>query len=319
MALLSVRELSVVYQTQRGTVRAVDDVSLAIEEREAFGLVGESGCGKTTLALALLGLLPRNGRIRSGEILFQETDLASAPRDTMRHIRWKGISMVFQAAMNSLNPVQRVGDQIVEAIRAHEAVTHEEGRQRVRELFQLVGLDPDHARAYPHQYSGGMKQRAIIAMALACRPALVIADEPTTALDVIMQDQILAELVRLQTRMGMAMLYISHDIAIISESCQRVGVMYAGSMVECGPGKEVFSVPLHPYMQALLGSYPSLRGKKGRLASIAGELPNLIDPPPGCKFHPRCAHAMAVCRRKVPVYGEIKPGRWVACHLHAQA
>jgi len=297
-------------------VRAVEDVSLEIGEREAFGLVGESGCGKTTLALALLGLLPRNGHIRSGAILFQGLDLASAPPDAMRRIRWKGIAMVFQAAMNSLNPVQRVEDQIIEAIRAHEAVSRDEARQRVVELFQLVGLDPERARAYPHQYSGGMKQRAVIAMALACRPALVIADEPTTALDVIMQDQILVELVQLQTQIGMAMLYISHDIAIISESCQRVGVMYAGNLVECGPSEQVFSAPLHPYMQALLGSYPSLRGKKERLEAIGGEPPNLIAPPPGCKFHPRCAHAMQVCRRDAPAYREIKPGHWVACHLH---
>ncbi len=316
MALLGVHELSVVYQTQHGAVRAVEDVSLEIGEREAFGLVGESGCGKTTLALALLGLLPRNGHIRSGAILFQGLDLASAPPDAMRRIRWKGIAMVFQAAMNSLNPVQRVGDQIVEAIRAHEAVSKEEAKQRVVELFQLVGLDPERARAYPHQYSGGMKQRAVIAMALACRPALVIADEPTTALDVIMQDQILVELVQLQTQIGMAMLYISHDIAIISESCQRVGVMYAGRLVECGPSEQVFSAPLHPYMQALLGSYPSLRGKKERLGAIGGEPPNLIAPPPGCKFHPRCAHVMQVCRREAPEYRELKPGHWVACHLH---
>ena len=316
MALLGVQRLNVEYKTQHGAVRAVEDVSLEIGEREAFGLVGESGCGKTTLALALLGLLPRNGHIRSGAILFQGLDLASAPPDAMRRIRWKGIAMVFQAAMNSLNPVQRVGDQIVEAIRAHEAVSKEEAKQRVVELFQLVGLDPERARAYPHQYSGGMKQRAVIAMALACRPALVIADEPTTALDVIMQDQILVELVQLQTRIGMAMLYISHDIAIISESCQRVGVMYAGSLVECGPSEQVFLAPLHPYMQALLGSYPSLRGKKERLGAIGGEPPNLIAPPPGCKFHPRCAHVMQVCRREAPEYREIKPGHWVACHLH---
>ncbi len=316
MALLGVHELSVVYQTQHGAVRAVEDVSLEIGEREAFGLVGESGCGKTTLALALLGLLPRNGHIRSGAILFQGLDLASAPPDAMRRIRWKGIAMVFQAAMNSLNPVQRVGDQIVEAIRAHEVVSRDEARQRVVELFQLVGLDPERARAYPHQYSGGMKQRAVIAMALACRPALVIADEPTTALDVIVQDQILAELVQLQTQTGMAMLYISHDIAIISESCQRVGVMYAGRLVECGPSEKVFSAPQHPYMQALLGSYPSLRGERGRLAAIGGEPPSLIFPPPGCKFHPRCAHVMPVCRREAPEYREIKPGHWVACHLH---
>ena len=316
MALLGVHELNVEYKTQHGSVRAVENVSLEIGEREAFGLVGESGCGKTTLALALLGLLPRNGHIRSGAILFQDLDLASAPPAAMRRIRWKGIAMVFQAAMNSLNPVQRVGDQIVEAIRAHEAVSKEEAKQRVVELFQLVGLDPERARAYPHQYSGGMKQRAVIAMALACRPALVIADEPTTALDVIMQDQILAELVQLQTKMGMAMLYISHDIAIISESCQRVGVMYAGRLVECGPSEQVFLAPLHPYMQALLGSYPSLRGKKERLGAIGGEPPNLISPPPGCKFHPRCAHVMQVCRCVAPEYLEIKPGHWVACHLH---
>jgi peptide/nickel transport system ATP-binding protein len=315
MALLGVHELNVEYKTQHGSVRAVEDVSLEIGERESFGLVGESGCGKTTLALALLGLLPRNGRVRSGTILFQGIDLAEAPPDAMRRLRWKGIAMVFQAAMNSLNPVQRVGDQIVEAIRAHEEVSKEEARQRVTELFQLVGLDRERARAYPHQYSGGMKQRAVIAMALACRPALVIADEPTTALDVIMQDQILAELVQLQTKIGMAMLYISHDIAIISESCQRVGVMYAGSLVECGPSERIFSAPLHPYMQALLGSYPSLRGEKGQLAAIGGEPPNLIAPPSGCKFHPRCAHVMPVCRGEAPEYREITPRHWVACHL----
>jgi len=311
--LLDIQGLTMQYRTKMGPVHAVDDVSLAMEAGEALGLVGESGCGKTSVAMTLLRLLPDNAEIVGGQVWFAGVDLLSLSEEEMRRVRWRGISMVFQAAMNSLNPVYRVGDQIVEAIQEHQPLSDRQARARVDELFHLVGLDPKLMERYPHEYSGGMKQRAVIAMALACSPKLIIADEPTTALDVIVQDRILRRINEVRTQLNMSMMYISHDIAVIAEVCQRIGVMYAGKLVEVADTVTVFKRPAHPYTIALMSAFPSIQGEKRPLAQLPGEPPNLLAPPPGCRFHPRCPHASEVCTREEPKMEKVDPGHGVAC------
>lgn len=313
MALLAVRNLTLHYHTTKGDVSAVEDVSFSLEQGEALGLVGESGCGKTSLALTLLRLLPDNGQIEQGQVLFQGTDLVGLPEAQMRQVRWSGISMVFQAAMNALNPVYKVGDQIIEAIQAHEPLSRQEARRRVEELFELVGLNPNRIDSYPHEYSGGMKQRAIIAMALSCHPELIIADEPTTALDVIVQDRILRRMDELRRRLHMSMIYISHDIAVIAEVAENIGVMYAGKLVELGPTTEIFARPRHPYTVALMSSFPSIKGPKTKLVTVPGEPPNLLEPPTGCRFHPRCPYASKQCELKEPLMEAQAQEHWAAC------
>ncbi len=315
MSLLEVDSLTVHYLTAKGKVHALEEVSFDLKKGEALGLVGESGCGKTTVAMAIMKLLAPNARVLSGKILLRGEDLLRKGEEEMRKVRWKEVSMVFQSAMNALNPVHRVGDQIVEAILAHDgSFSEEEAQKRVSELFALVGLDPNRMRDYPHQYSGGMRQRAIIAMALACEPSLVIADEPTTALDVVVQDQILGEMKRLQMDLHLSLLYISHDISIIARACDRMGVMYAGQLVELGPTQKVLEAPLHPYTRGLLNSYPSLRGPKKRLRPIPGEPPNLWEPPEGCRFHPRCPRASEICRSSCPPVVSLENGHFARCH-----
>jgi peptide/nickel transport system ATP-binding protein len=293
--LLHVCNLSVRYATRGRAVHALNDVSFSVERGQVLGVVGESGCGKTTAALALMGLLPDSATV-TGEILFEGRNLVGLPQDELRRIRWKEISMIFQGAMNALNPVYSVGEQIVEAILAHEPdVSARAARARVSELYAAVGLSPDRQDQYPHQYSGGMKQRAVIAMSLACDPKLVIADEPTTALDVIVQDRILDELRRIQRERHQSMVYISHDMAVIAQIADAVAVMYAGRIVEIGPTADIYRHPVHPYTGALMAASPSLRGPRHRLASLPGAPPNLADPPPGCPFHPRCPNAGDKC------------------------
>ena len=313
MALLDVKNLTMHYTTKMGDVHAVDDVSFTIEPGEAIGLVGESGCGKTSIALTLLRLLPDNAKFLGGSVLFEGVDLVRIPEEEMRKIRWRGISMIFQAAMNSLNPVYRVGDQIIEAIQTHFPITYQEARKRVAELFNLVGLAPELMDRYPHEYSGGMKQRAVIAMALACSPKLVIADEPTTALDVIVQDRILRRIDEVRKELNMAMMYISHDIAVIAEVSQRIGVMYAGNLVEFADTVTIFKNPAHPYTIALMSAFPSIKGEKRKLQGLPGEPPDLLRPPSGCRFHPRCPYATSVCTESPPEYREIHPHHYVAC------
>jgi peptide/nickel transport system ATP-binding protein len=317
MPLLDVKNLTMHYTTKMGDVHAVDDVSFAIEPGEAIGLVGESGCGKTSIALTLLRLLPDNAKFLGGSVLFEGVDIVRIPEEEMRKIRWRGISMIFQAAMNSLNPVYRVGDQIIEAIQTHFPIDYQAARRRVAELFDLVGLAPELMDRYPHEYSGGMKQRAVIAMALACAPKLVIADEPTTALDVIVQDRILRRIDEVRKELNMAMLYISHDIAVIAEVSQRIGVMYAGNLVEFADTVRIFKNPAHPYTIALMSAFPSIKGEKRKLQGLSGEPPDLLRPPSGCRFHPRCPYATAVCTESPPEYREIQPQHYVACwHPH---
>jgi len=304
------------YTTRAGDVSAVDNVSFAMKKGEAMGLVGESGCGKTSVAATLLRLLPENAQIKTGQIFLNGTELIGLSEEEMRKVRWRRISMVFQAAMNSLNPVYTVGDQVIEALEAHDLVnTNEEARQRVEELYRLVDLDPKMMDQYPHEYSGGMRQRAIIAMALSCHPDLIVADEPTTALDVIVQDNLLREMTALQKKLGMSMIYISHDIAVIAEVSDRIGVMYAGRLIEFGSAEQIFKHPLHPYTHGLMSAFPSIVGPKRQLAAMPGEPPDLINPPPGCRFHPRCPYAQEICKSEVPEYRDIGDEHLVACYF----
>ncbi len=312
--LLRVENLTMHYTTRAGEVSAVDDVTFTLEKGASMGLVGESGCGKTSIAATILKLLPENAEIKGGHVYLNGSDLAAMSESEIRNVRWRRISMVFQAAMNSLNPVYKVGDQIIEALETHlPQLTAQDARKRVEDLFTLVGLDPKLVDQYPHEYSGGMRQRAVIAMALACHPDLIIADEPTTALDVIVQDSLLREMTELQAQLGMAMIYISHDIAVIAEVSDRIGVMYAGKLVEFGDTDQVFRRPVHPYTQGLLSAFPSITGPKRELATLPGEPPDLIHPPSGCRFHPRCPYATDICKEKVPAFEEHRPGHLAAC------
>ena len=312
--LLSVENLTMHYTTRGGEVAAVDDVSFSLHEGEALGLVGESGCGKTSVAMSILRLLPDNARILGGQIWLGDLELLSLPEPEMQKVRWGRISMIFQAAMNSLNPVYRVGDQIIEALELHWGdISRQQARERVAELYQLVGLDPALMDRYPHEYSGGMRQRAVIAMALACNPDVIIADEPTTALDVIVQDRILKRLTEIQKKIGMAMIYISHDIAVIAEVSHRVGVMYAGKLVELADTITIFERPLHPYTAGLMAAIPSIHGEKRDLATLGGEPPNLLHPPSGCRFHPRCPRATDICVEQEPPFQDYKNGHYAAC------
>jgi peptide/nickel transport system ATP-binding protein len=315
-SILDIKNLTVHYTTEKGDVKAVEDVSFSIEEGGAVGIVGESGSGKTTLGLTILRILPKSATIVGGSILFNGHDLLQMNEEEIRKVRWKSISMVFQGAMNALNPVYRVGDQIGEALKKHNSnITNDETKKRVKELYDLVRLRYDQANLYPHEYSGGMKQRAIIAMALACRPKIVIADEPTTALDVIVQDSILREIRKLQEKVGMTLIYISHDIAVVAELCRKIAVMYAGRLVEYAETMDLFQRPLHPYTQGLMRAFPSLKEPKKELEVIPGEPPNLINPPTGCAFHPRCRYVVEICARDNPKLIEIDKGHYVACHL----
>ena len=312
--ILSVEDLTMHYTTRKGDVSAVNNVSFTLREGQSLGLVGESGCGKTSIAISLLKLLPDNAKIKGGHIWMGDTDLVPLKDEEMRRFRWKRISMVFQAAMNSLNPVHKVGDQIIEAMDQHLGVqTVEQSRQRVTELFDLVGIDPAMIDRYPHEFSGGMRQRAVIAMALSCNPDIIIADEPTTALDVIVQDRVLRKLELVQRTLNMAMIYISHDIAVIAEVSDRIGVMYAGNMVELATAVDIFERPLHPYTYALMSAFPSIKGPKKELKTLPGEPPDLLDPPPGCRFHPRCPYATEICQQEAPPFKEHGGEHLAAC------
>src|SRR5437867_1874412 len=318
MALLEVENLTTHYRILRGWVRAVENISFSVEQGEALGIAGESGSGKSTVALSLLRILPQGGYIRKGKITFQGQDLTSLPENEMRKIRWKGISIVFQGAMNAMNPVYKVGDQIAEAIKLHEkGVTEADVKERVAKLLETVGIEPSRADNYPHEYSGGMRQRALIAMALAVNPTLLIGDEPGTALDVIVAAQTLKLLKELKDKLGLSMILISHDLSIIAETCEKVAIMYAGKIVEYGDAVSVFKNPLHPYTQGLIKAFPSIKGPKVRLTSIPGQPPDLLNPPSACRFHPRCPYIMDVCKIEEPLlleHGE-KLHR-AACHLY---
>jgi len=317
MPLLQVEDLTTHYRIQRGWVRAVEGISFNVEQGEAMGLAGESGSGKSTVALTLLKILPSGGRIRKGKIIFQGRDLVPLAEKEMRQVRWKGISIVFQGAMNALNPVYKVGFQIAEAIKLHEPeVSGYEVNERVARLLETVGIEASRADNYPHEFSGGMRQRALIAMALASSPTLLIGDEPGTALDVIVQAQALKLLKELKDKLGLSMILISHDLSIIAETCDKVAIMYAGKIVEYGDTLSIFKNPLHPYTQGLIKAFPSIKGPRTRLTSIPGQPPDLLHPPPACRFNPRCPYVMDICKKEEPPLREIEKGHLVACHLY---
>ncbi|MFO8111673.1 MAG: ABC transporter ATP-binding protein [Desulfosalsimonadaceae bacterium] len=318
MPLLDVDQLTIAYHTRSGPVTAVDNVSFQLEKGRFLGIVGESGCGKTTIGMSLLGLLPENGFIRSGRILFEGTDLLKLSKKELQAIRWKKISMIFQAAMNALNPVQRVGDQIIEAIRIHNpAFSNEKILQDVKQLYDLVDIPEERMFDYPHQYSGGMKQRAIIAMALSCRPDLVIADEPTTALDVIVQDQIIRKIKDIQEKMGIAGIFISHDIGVVAEACHDIMVMYRGKIVEYGKREEVFVSPAHPYTLALLSSHLTIDGVFDFHGDEAGTVCDFSPAvsPAICIYSDNCRRAEAACFAEAPKWREITPTHKALCRL----
>ena len=311
--VLSIEGLSVEYRTAKGISHAVTAVDLNLPEGSITGLVGESGCGKTTLSRALIRVLPENGRIAAGHIRYRQHDLATASEEEMRALRWREIALVPQSAMNSLDPVYRVGDQFVELLQLRAGMSRAQARSRTEELFTMVGLDPARMRSYPHEYSGGMKQRAVIAMALALHPQVVIADEPVTALDVLVQHQVLRELRRLQQEMRLAMIFVTHDMAVVAELCDRVAVMYAGQLIETGDVRQVLKRPFHPYTMGLTNSFPSILHPEKQLVSIEGYPPDLVEPPPGCRFAARCPFAEARCSREVPALQEVEPGHGAAC------
>lgn len=313
--MLEVENLQMYYETLRGYVRAVDDVTFRMERGDAFGLAGESGCGKTSVALTILRLLPSNARVISGSITFDGENLLKMSKDRFRkEIRWKKLSVIFQGAMNALNPVRRIGYLISEAILTHEDMSKEEASDRAAKLLDLVGIGAERIDRYPHELSGGMKQRTMIAMALACNPDMVIADEPTTALDVIIQAQVLKVMKELRQKLNLSMILISHDLSMIADTCNKCAIMYAGKIVEYGDILSVFKKPLHPYTTELMSAFPSILGKKRKLSFIPGFPPDLLNPPPGCRFHPRCSYAVEACKKKEPTIIQVDKEHYVACH-----
>jgi oligopeptide/dipeptide ABC transporter ATP-binding protein len=317
--LLEVRNLKTVFSLPEGTSKAVDNVSFYVESGEILGLVGESGCGKSVTALSILGLIPwPPGRIVSGELFFQAKDLRKMSASELRNIRGNRISMIFQEPMTSLNPVYTIGDQIMEVYTEHRGFSRKEAREKTEEMLEKVQIPSPSKRIheYPHQLSGGMRQRAMIAMALACNPQLILADEPTTALDVTIQAQILELIVELQESLGTSIVLITHNLGIVAEFSRRVIVMYSGKIVEEAPVVPIFEAPLHPYTIGLLNSIPQLGQKihgKHRLAEIPGMVPSLNNLPEGCYFHPRCGHAKEICRKEEPKLFEAEAGHKVAC------
>ncbi len=310
--ILEIDGLDLGYATRGGTAAALRGVSLSVGAGESVGIVGESGCGKSTLLKAVMGVMPPNAAIERGAIRFRGTDLLRADPSVWRRARWSGIAMIAQSALNALNPVKRVSAQIAEAILAHENWPRDRVRTRTRELFEMVGVDPTRIDDFPHQFSGGMRQRVLIAMALALRPPVLLADEPTTALDVIVQDQIFRRLGQLQDEFGFAMLLVTHDLGLVIENCERIVVMYGGMIVEAGPTAQVIAAPAHPYTLGLYNALPRLDAEVEPI-SIPGRPPDLVRPPPGCRFAPRCPFAQARCRTDPPMR-DIGPGHQARCH-----
>jgi len=318
ISILDVQSLKTYYSTLKGDVKAVDGVRLQMERREALGLVGESGCGKTTLALAIMRLLPWNGKVIDGKIMIDGVDIIEMDEKIFNeNYRWKRMAYIFQGAMNALNPVFRVGDQIAEPILVHRSMKKNEAISRARELLGLVGIDPERADSYPHELSGGMKQRAMIAMALACNPDFIIADEPTTALDVIVQAQTLQVMNELRRKLGLTMMLITHDLSVVAQTCTTVAIMYAGKIVEYADIDTIFTKPAHPYTKALISAFPSIKEERRELNSISGVPPNLLNPPTGCRFHPRCHFCMDNCTKKEPKYVDLERKHFAACHILA--
>ncbi|MFC5448951.1 ABC transporter ATP-binding protein [Paenibacillus aestuarii] len=315
--LLRVHNLSIEYASPRGVVKAVDEVSFSIGKGEIFGLAGESGCGKSTTAFGISRLLRHPAKLTGGSVLLDGTELTALSDEEFDRLRWSKLSIVLQSAMNNLNPVLKIRDQLVDAIVAHEPEARREALQRAAHLMKLVDLPADRLDSYPHELSGGMRQRVVIAMAMALKPSLVIMDEPTTALDVVVQNGIIRKILELQKEFGFSILFITHDLPLMLEMCDRIGIMYAGKLVEVSAREEILRGARHPYTQGLLGSFPALSGPKQRLAGIPGNPPDLIRPPAGCRFFPRCSQAVAKCQTLQPA---LKQDNWgqIACHLYTE-
>jgi oligopeptide/dipeptide ABC transporter ATP-binding protein len=317
--VLELEDVTVRFRLRRGDLTAVNGVSFSIARGETFGLVGESGSGKSVTARAIMRLIPQPpGEIQRGRILFEGADVLDKSDAEMRALRGRRIAMVFQEPMSALNPVFTVHDQIADALRTNLKLSKPQARERVIELLALVGIPSPHKRldSYVHEFSGGMRQRVMLAMALSCDPTFLIADEPTTALDVTIQATILELITGMIDRLGMSLLFITHNLGVVAHSCDKIGVMYASHLVELGDKREIFANPQHPYTVGLLNSIPRLDAQAKYLTPIKGSVCNMMEPPTGCKFHPRCAHAMDICRSEVPKFREIAPGHMAACHLH---
>ncbi len=319
--ILSVKDLVIRYETDDGLVRAVNGVSFDLKRGETLGLVGETGAGKTTTALGLMRLVPDPpGRIVSGQIVLQGRDLAKLSEERMRLVRGNEVSMIFQDPMTSLNPVMKVGDQIGEVVRKHRKVSRLEAEKIAARMLETVGIPRERMNDYPHQFSGGMKQRVVIAIALACRPSLIIADEPTTALDVTIQAQVLELMRDLRDQYRTSMLLITHDLGVVAEICDKVAIMYAGLIMESGSLSDIYRHTAHPYTKGLFGSLPSMNTREKRLHPIHGLMPDPTDLPPGCPFAPRCSRATEKCSQELPVLRELSPGHLVRCiHMDEEA
>jgi peptide/nickel transport system ATP-binding protein len=313
-SLLDIRGLKVSYLTADGVVKAVDGVSFTIEPGEVVGLAGESGSGKSTIAHAILRILHPPALITGGQVLFEGLDILKMGEAELEQFRWKKISIVFQSAMNALNPVMKIRDQITDVM-LHHGINKADAGQRAVELFHLVGIEPARLDSYPHQLSGGMRQRVVIAIALSLNPPLLILDEPTTALDVVVQKDILEQITQLRQTLGFSILFITHDLSLLVEISTYISIMYAGEIVEKAPARELFENPQHPYTLGLINSFPSISGVNQKLSGIPGSPPNLISPPSGCKFHPRCARVLPVCSQIDPVTKQISTNHSLACHL----
>ena len=319
--VLEIDNLSVQFNLKRGVLRAIDQISFEIGKGETFGLVGESGSGKSVTARAIMRLIPSPpGEIATGTVRFQGRDLYQMLDKEIREIRGQNIAMVFQEPMNALNPVFTVGSQIGDALRTNMGMSKQEARERTIEMLQLVGIPSPNDRVdnYVHEFSGGMRQRVMLAMALSCDPTFLIADEPTTALDVTIQAVILELITSMIERFDMSLLFITHNLGVVAHACDKIGVMYASHIVEVGTKEEIFANPQHPYTVGLLRSIPRLDVQSKFLTPIDGTVCNMMEPPPGCKFNPRCSHAMDICRERIPEFKELSPGHFAACHLHDQ-
>ena len=320
--VLSVQDLLVRFHLKRGTLTAVDGISFNVEKGETFGLVGESGSGKSVTARAIMRLLPSPpAEVIASEVRVDGQDIYKLSDREIRSIRGRKIAMVFQEPMSALNPVYTVGDQIGDVLRTNLGLTKQEARERTIELLDLVGIPSAAGRVdnYVHEFSGGMRQRVMLAMALSCDPTFLIADEPTTALDVTIQATILELISSMIERFDMSLLFITHNLGVVAHACDRIGVMYASHLVEMGDMREIFKKPMHPYTVGLMNSIPRMDEQTKYLTPIEGSVCNMMDPPQGCKFHPRCAHAMDICRREIPKFREVAPGRHAACHLNEMA
>ena len=313
--LLEIEELVVSYSTPKGELRAIDNVNFALDKGEIVGVVGESGCGKSTLGLTLLKMLPSSGKVVTGRIRLGELDVLALKSENLRRYRWEKVSMIFQSAMNALDPVKRVESQIAETIVQHKNMSTDDAQARARELLRMVNIDPSRAKSYPHELSGGMRQRVVIALALCLDSTILIADEPTTALDVVVQAGVLRTLRNLQRRLGLAVILISHDVSIMWGISDRLVVMYAGKIVEVGPTKDVIENPKHPYTECLLNAVPILGNREKEIRSISSSPPSLLSPPKGCRFHPRCPYAFGKCSIEEPPMISVGDGRKAACWL----